>query len=145
MAPLHAWELRDGDLWSYMDADSLAFQLGWSDCQVLFKSFIEVEYQKLDDVIKKEAIDMINEMDAIMAAAKPYVKRGRISDPVDQFLTAMDDKDKGVSLVQKGLSRLGTSLGGMPCKRGSGNISTLARMAFCRRSALSFLASTSLG
>ena len=45
--------LRDGDLWSYKHADSLAFQLGWSDCQVLFKSVIELEYTKLDRVIKK--------------------------------------------------------------------------------------------
>ena len=88
--------LRDGDLWSDKHADSLAFQLDWSDCQVIFKSFIEVEYQKLDDVINQEAIGMINEVESIMAAAKPYLKRGRMSDQVDQFLTAMDDKDKGV-------------------------------------------------
>ena len=68
--------LRDGDLWSDKHADSLAFQLDWSDCQVIFKSFIEVEYQKLDDLIRQEAIGMINEVESIMAAAKPYLKRG---------------------------------------------------------------------
>ena len=105
--------LRDGDLWSDKHADSLAFQLDWSDCQVIFKSFIEVEYQKLDDLINQEAIGRINEAESIMAAAKPAVKRGRISGPVDQFLTAMDDKNMGVFYIagcQKNCKTLWQSL-----------------------------------